>query len=569
MQMLAPPKTHAQGIEIASGGSITVTGAATISINNGGIINNGTFTKGSETITLSGTAAGSISGSNALTVNNLTVSSTGVISLNNNVNAATMVINPNAKVTNSAGKSLTGSTMVLKSDATGTGTYVDNGSATTFSSTTAEQFLTGSGGSTPNNRFWYLSSPMTGATASGFAVGTGSKLWYYDQPTHAYATMTGSESLEVGKGYVSRVGSNRTVSLTGGSATLNNGDVTVTLSRQSDSNSKNGYNLIGNPYPSFVTLNYVVDGENSGIESSIWYRSVLANNSGMAFDTYNILTNTSVGVQSGSGALTPYIAPMQAFWVRANYNLATVTFRQANRSHQAAVKLRSQAVENPELRLSVTNGIVSDETVIGFYPNASDAFDPYDSHKMSNERIDLPELFSYAGTEEVAINGLPALVENKEIRLGFRTGLSGTFTIKANELIHLDEGVNVFLMDKWTNTTQNLNASPSYSFTSDAGTLTDRFSLVVAKTATQLGETVLKPSFEAYTDGKGLINVQLNHADLRNARLNVYAVSGQLLMTKPVTESTFSFEPKLAGGIYLIEVTQAGFTARKKIIINQ
>jgi len=55
---LFPYLSFGQGIEIQTGASITNTGAATIEINNGGFINNGTYTKGGETVTFSGITRG-------------------------------------------------------------------------------------------------------------------------------------------------------------------------------------------------------------------------------------------------------------------------------------------------------------------------------------------------------------------------------------------------------------------------------------------------------------------------------------------------------------------------------
>jgi len=564
---LIPLKSYAQGIEMTSGGTITVTGAATIDISDGGIINNGTYTKGTETVTLSGTTAKSISGANALTVNNLVISSTGTISLDNSVTAATMTINPNAKVTNASGKTLAGTTLNIKSDATGTGTYVDWGTATTFGTTNVEQYLTGAGTTAPSNRFWYISSPLESASASAFAVNPAtSRLWYYNQPTHAYVDMNGTEPLGVGRGYVSRLISNRTITLTGGN--LNKVDQAITLSK-TDGNTKTGYNLVGNPFPSFVSLDYAVDGENAGIESTIWYRSLLASGSGMAFDTYNILTHAYILTQSGSGNPTDYIAPMQAFWVKALANNNTVSFRQANRSHNATVKLRNAELSDVEnIRIQVSNGTASDETLIGFYPNAMDAFEPHDSHKFSNDNLSMPEVFTFAGTEELAINGLAPITDSKELALGFRPGKAGTYTLKASELLNLTEGTKVFLKDKRLDVVQDLTQAPDYTFTSDAVTTTDRFSIVISKIATSLAVTAGKPSFTTYAEQNGQVHVQLQNIEMKGTRINVYSVSGQLLVTRPAVETNTSFHLNLPNGLYLIEVSQEGFVGRKKIVLN-
>ncbi len=103
----------AQGIEINSGATISITGTATIEISNGNFVNNGTYTKGTENLIFSGTTNGNISGSSNndfynLTVNNtngVTHTSVGYVAINNsliftaglfNTGANTLIINDNA-----------------------------------------------------------------------------------------------------------------------------------------------------------------------------------------------------------------------------------------------------------------------------------------------------------------------------------------------------------------------------------------------------------------------------------------------------------------------------------------
>ena len=119
VMILTPLSTHAQGIEITSGGTVAITGDATIDISDGGIINNGTYTKETETVTISGTTAGSISGTSTTTINNLT-------------------INPGAKLNLNAATSLNATIFTIKSDINGTGTFINNGT-TVFGTTNVEQ----------------------------------------------------------------------------------------------------------------------------------------------------------------------------------------------------------------------------------------------------------------------------------------------------------------------------------------------------------------------------------------------------------------------------------------------
>ncbi len=112
---------------------------------------------------------------------------------------------------------------------------------------------------------------------------------------------------------------------------------------------------------------------NEDLESSYWYRTRNAGNTAWTFDTYNIPSALSTG-NSGL-SVSKHIPPMQAFWVRvkSGKSSATLQFTNAMRGHQdvATNKFRAPAAVNTEnkvLRLQVSNGTNSDETILYFHP---------------------------------------------------------------------------------------------------------------------------------------------------------------------------------------------------------
>lgn len=445
--------------------------------------------------------------------------------------------------------------MTLKSDVTnGKSCFVDN-DHNLFVATriNVEQYLTGAGGSTPSGRFWYFSSPLKDATSSGFDLSSSnplSRLWSFSESACAYSPIASTVLLNPGNGYVAHLGANKTVTLTG--SELNTGDQSIPVTRTGATNTKRGFNLVGNPYSSFVELD---PADNTSLESTIWYRSLSTAGTGMVFDTYNLTGNTSV-VASGSGTLTRYIPPMQAFWIKVTAEgTSQIVFRNAKRSQQTGVALR--AAETKTIRLQLTDGIQTDETLIGFYPDAKNAFDPYDSHKMSNENALFPEIFTLAGTEEVAINGLPP-TEEIELPLGFRTGKAGTFTLKMSECTNSE--TTITLNDRLLNTSQDLIANPSYTFRSDIANTTERFSLLFHEVATN-SSIVRQRSIEAFRSAGNHIQVFLHGLDEKQTRIIVYDTMG-----RSITESlaAHTFQP----GVYIVKVTSDDFQAQKKVLIT-
>jgi autotransporter-associated beta strand protein len=563
--------TVALGALNISAGTLTST-SGTMSLT-GNFTNDGTFTHNSGTVTLNGTTGTqTISGATSTTFNTLTLS--GAATKNINKDAVVGNLTNGSLLEVAAGKKLevsgtltNNSTLTLKSDATNsTATVIDNANAGSGTFNT-ELYLSGHGGATPDRRFWYVSSPLTGSASTSFDL-TSNKLWKYNESTHAYDVVPTATTLSKGVGYVARLGTDKTVTFSG--TAMNTGDQAIAITKAADSNGKRGYNLVGNPYPSYVSMNEANVSENPDVETTLWFRSLMTGDAGMAFDTYNILSGAHLE-GSGSGTITGDVAPMQSFWVRAiNEGPSNVQFKQNKRSHVPAVHLRGaevSAVQN--VRLMITNGTTSDQTLIGFYPNASDSYDPYDSHKMSNENASIPEIYTYAGADEVAINGLAPLTDSKELVLGFRTGTAGTFTLKATELANLEEGTKVILKDKLLNVVQNLQDAPEYTFSSDVTTTNNRFTILISKVATTVDVLSTEPAFTAFSAGDGTLNVQLNNLDVNGSKINVYDVSGQLLLSKQASANITSIDTNLPQGLYLVEVSRAGYVGVKKIVVNK
>jgi hypothetical protein len=467
-----------------------------------------------------------------------------------------LVVNAGKKLTITSDLNIYGN-LTLRSDAVnGRSAFVDNDQPVfVANSVNVEQYFTGVGGNITTGRFWYLSSPLTDASSSSFdlsSINPLNKLWTYSEPTTAYNRITTTELLKPGYGYVTRLGAKKTVLLTGTS--LNTGDLTIPITRTGTTNDKRGFNLIGNPYPSFAELD---TADNPALERTYWYRSFTTEGSIMVFDTYNLTSNTAV-VASGSGELTKYIPPMQAFWVKSSVEGASnVVFRNAKRSQQTGASMRSASSET--LRLQLSNGILSDETFVGFYADARTGFDPYDSHKLSNESAVFPEIFTLAGSEELAINGLPPTETDIELPLGFRTGIAGSFTFKVKEIQNLE--ATILLKDKLLNTTQNLSENPSYSFQSEIANTSERFSLILRNGTTDL-RTNITGDFEVYGSAEHRIKVSLKNLEERNVRIRVFDTSGRLVFEG---NSDHMFQP----GIYIVKVTAQDFSAQKKVQIGR
>ncbi len=496
------------------------------------------------------------------TVKNLTISNTsGIVTLKSALTASNITIKPKAKLTRIGTENLSVTSFDIQSDATNIGTFVDKGTGTlTVATATTQQFLT-------RGRNWYVSSPVANAPASIFS--TAASVESYNEPTASWVVENGN-TLSPMKGYIAVSPTvNSVVTFTG---TLNNGTQSINLTR-SVSKSKEGFNLVGNPYPSYLDWS-LASSANTGVMTTIWYRTKTAQNT-YTFDTYNASGNTHTS--NGANPVSKLIPPMQGFWVRVNEGVpsATLSFNNTMRSHgditsnilKAPSSIQS---EQKILRLKVSNGTNSDEAIVLFNPNASDGFDGFDSPKMTNANPVVPEIYTLADNEHVVINGFSTVYYNTEIPLGFTTGEANTFSIQVTEMNNFDDGTVVILKDneKMTDQEQILSLDKPYDFTSDIFSSANRFSLIFRTTSITTGtnEELANQRILINKNGNNQITVNCLSGLNANGFVSVYNAQGKLLVTKPLTNRISVLEAPVYAGIYLVKVINGAKCVSEKII---
>ena len=466
--------------------------------------------------------------------------------------------------TNNAGN--TG--FVLQSDATGTGTFLDNGSTNSAVAATVQQYLT-------TGRNWYISTPVTNTTSAVFSANATNPLYYYDEVNGTSApwpTITNTTtSLGVMKGYVANVASTGAVAFTGN---LNTGAQSITTLTRTAGQTKEGFNLVGNPYPSYLNWMLAIDASNTGttnLLTTVWYRTKNnATTPAYVFDTYNETANTGTN-NNGVAAVTGMISPMQAFWVRvaAGQTSGTLAINNAMRLHQdvATNKFRVPAANATQkvLRLQVSNGTNSDETIVLFNANATDGYDAYDSPKMTNGNASIPEIYTFAGTEKAVINGLNSIATNSLVPLGFSTGAANTFSIKATEVTDFDTDTRIVLKDKVLNVEQDITSGTPYTFTSDATSTENRFAIIFksASAITGIDNPTENTDVRVSKNADNQIVITRN-VDSQSGVVTICNTIGQKLLTTTLTGETTVISKSFSPGVYLVTVNNI----TKKVIIN-
>jgi hypothetical protein len=504
----------------------------------------------------------------------------------NVVNGSRLNIAPGEKLTVN-NDLLNNGTFVLQSDNQGTATLLTPGTLSTDAGTyKVEQYLTGANnGSAPNGRFWYVSTPVSGATSATFNPVSGlNKLWSWYEPTHSYIQIADNNtSLVNGKGYVARMGNTGNVEFS--SKIMNNGDITLTgLSWTGNDHLNRGYNLVGNPYPSYLNWKDVWVDPNTGdlrenglpnrMRATMWVRS---ENSSLY--TYNAVAGAYVTTNPQKGEISDnniqYIAPMQAFWVETfdpEMTDGSITFTNSMRSHQISShqRLRAKSANQNEkqtVKLQITDGTNSDETVVLFNAKASDTYDLYDSRKMS--QTTLPQLYTKAGSNVLSINTLSAFNNERVVPLGFSVPASGSYSISANEIANFAQGTQVLLLDNTSGNVTELTDGIEYHFTSAKTDSYNRFSLIFRSPGlTTDMDSFTNGNITVFKNGDNKITVICKEDVMFNASVTVYNVTGQVLANKALSGVTTVVDNQFIPGVYIVKVNNGANAVSTKVVIE-
>lgn len=275
----------------------------------------------------------------------------------------------------------------------------------------------------------------------------------------------------------------------------NNGKLEITLQMQNPGNNpQNDWNLIGNPYPSSIDaeqlLNHPDNQDLLGGTLYFWTHTIpLAHNSNgsqsYSSDDYAMYTIGTGGIRASlDGQLpTQYIASCQGFFVEAHRpgNLVFNNSMRSSLNNDNFFKTSQSKKESEPNRLWLNlyneQGAFS-QILLGFIEGATLHFDKnFDGLRFRGNKY----LSFYAPIDEMkyAILGMPPLKGEETIRLGFENYIQETTDL----YIGIDQVEGelkqepVYLYDKLTNTIHNLKEE-SYGFRiNQQGTFNDRFEL--------------------------------------------------------------------------------------------
>lgn len=490
-------------------------------------------------------------------------SNTLTISQRTEVNSITVA--PGAKLTLNLGQTLAvAGGITLQNTADATASFVDSRTdiAPTAIVGTVQQAII------ETNRNWYVAVPVSGQTNTSITL-SGASIVKRNEASSSWTTVTGS--LTAGVGYIAIASATSGTSSWSFAGNLNSGKVDVLLTRSGSSST--GFNLVGNPYPSYLNWEQVLNlnATNAAlVQPSIWYRTATYNNGLSKFD-YTFNSYNSAGRVSVPTSTSGYIPPMQAFWVRANYG-GTLSFTNDMRSHGdgASNKLKApveNAVNQSLLRLQISNTVNSDETVVYFNANAQNTFDKFDTPKMfESATATIPEIYTQIGAEKLVINGMQSVPYETEIPVGFVTKQAGDFSISASELSNFDAGTRLILKDKLFPTQETeLTPETAYSFSAPiTAASASRFSLLFRAPGVATGINLTeKLNAQVFVNAANQISITAPE----NTEYSIFNTVGQVMAAGKTTCSPLLIS-EFEKGIYIVKTIKNGRELSTRIIIK-
>ncbi len=415
----------------------------------------------------------------------------------------------------------------------------------------------------PTSNWYLISSPVVGqdidtfvsSITGGLQTGTlanniGLGLTY-DSATNTWTYLqsgaSGTGNFTSGQGYSINL-ANASGDITFSGTMLTDNLAPVNLATTGD-----GFNLVGNPYPSYVNASTLLTDNTGSLDSqTVW------------------VWNQANGVYDAKVTVSNFqFAPAQAFFVKSNGSAGTLSVNESYQSHQSTDTFQKGG--NTEVQLTLSKGDKNRDATVYYLNNATKGFDNgLDGELFGGSSYDFvlySELVSDTDGKKYQIQSVPkSELETIAIPIGVVANQGETYKISSANF-NLPEGITVYLEDTKTNVFTSLNED-AYTFTPTENLNgTGRFYLHTASKALSVDDQSI--------DGISIFKVNENTlrvTGFENEKVSftMYSVLGKKMFTSNFegTNSNDITLDNLATGIYIIDLSTSTKKVSKKILID-
>lgn len=514
----------------------TLTSPATLQLN-GNLTNNGVFNRGTGTVLFSGNTTQSIDGSVVTDFNNISVTNTAgppAVQVQTNANlrgiltlASNSQFDPNGSGNNRVFTLISTddepvSDAAIAAIPSGAGMYQN-------APVTVQRYMSIEGGQ--NGRIYrFISSPVNSPTVAQIqnelpitgtfttpssclrCTPTFQSMLQYDENVITdingdsfvnlndgytdFPVSSNTETLTNGRGYTLLVRADIAPISTAGSARwdvtnpINSGTISfnsfVTFT-SSGTLANDGWNFVGNPYPSTIDWDAPSGWTRTGINDAIYMKD----------NGTNLMAAYVGGVATNGGSR--YIAMGQGFTVKSDGGPIDFQVNENAKAPGVTTSFIREGSINDLLRIALKRGSLKDETVIRFAEGATEGFDiALDAYKYMNQtfvdgdyenghemaKLSILNLSSVSKGSRWAINALPGTSScTSTVSLDVSDVIPGNYELEFSDFESFDESVQIRLIDTFKGTTVNIRNTTSYNFdvTTDLASYGDRFKISFQK----------------------------------------------------------------------------------------
>jgi hypothetical protein len=542
----------------------------------GNFTNNGTFNSGTGTVLFNGSSTQNIAGSNPSQFSNITLSNDASVSVESAQSLrGVLTLGANATFDADGAADSVVFTILSVDDIAGSDGSIaalPNGASVTGNVNVQRYW------STLDDVYRYISSPVanspisqlqdSGIPITGGFDGTSFpcdgcdndyiNLGWYDETVTGYiwegyqimpsSGNDNSEELVPGRGYELYMwnGVAPTVWTTRG--TVNQGSYPLEVSRTLSTpplSTEDGWNMVGNPYPSSISWNDNIDlpggWSMSNIDPVVWVWDVAAG----AWKFFDASTNSG-DLPEGK------IATGQAFWVYATGSSPSLTVHEAAKTSVSGAYYRQR--ENTSLiTITVTgNGSIKDNAYLAMSEETGYANVPKFSRGV--EAISLA--LSSEDGNRLARFSMPTIVDEIPVSVVFKNEGEYEFSFASSDESSLWDSYN--LVDRYLNKVISIQSTYTFSVTKNPQTFENRFYISRNPEQTFANEEVIVSAYPNPTTSN--LTVEVTMPDVQNVSLtnNVGQVirNNQVTYTEGVGSTSIEMET-LPKGVYFVKVVNA------------
>ncbi len=554
-----------QGLTISSG-TVLLAPAGNIVLQ-GNVTNNGSWINQNSTVVFSGNAH-LLNGTTPISYNNI-------------------IVDPGSTTTiTTPGQSLGGILLC-------NGTFNANGNLTLLSSDSQTAIIDGSGTGEVNGNvtmqrylfsgfgYKYLSSPFQAATV--FEFSDNMKLadpfpafYMYNESSTTSGWVTYIDPagvLNPLQGYAVNFGDTETPIVFDVTGVVNNGSQSATLYNHNNTYSQ-GFNLIGNPYPSPIDWDSPSGWTKINIDNALYYFETSTT------DQYGGTYVTYADGVSSNGMATNLIPSMQGFFVHVSDGTWPVTGTLAMDNSVRVTDLthpltKSDIDSRSLIRLTAefSDDTVSvDPVVIYFDDKATDKFDgQLDALKLMNTDFMVPNIYA-VGPDGVKLSicALPVISDTLyKVPLGLKINRDGNLIFKIQTLEGSLADMEIFLSDIVAKTEQKLTSGNDYRLDMITGQYENRFFLNFHNLGTGIPDYNAGDDLFSVYCSHGILKLEINTIPATEGTLIISNLTGQVPLIKKYYEpGYYELNPGLTNGVYIVSFLSGTKRCSKKIFIS-